>query len=50
VYVTLDRRSRRTLARKRTLNLVATAATTKPGGAPARSSEEVFVKARRRGR
>jgi hypothetical protein len=50
VYVTLDRRSRRTLARKRTLNLIATALTSKPGGALSRSSEEVFVTARRGGR
>lgn len=47
VYVTLTRRSRATLRRQKRVNMIATAVTTKPGGALARSSEEVFVSARK---
>jgi hypothetical protein len=47
VYVTLTRRSRATLRRNKRLSMIATAVTTKPGGGPGRSSEQVFVSARR---
>lgn len=48
VYVTLTRRSRATLRRQRRLDMIATAVTTKSGGGPSRSSEQVFAAARKR--
>jgi hypothetical protein len=47
VYVTLTRRSRVTLRHLKRLTMIATAVTTKTGGSPARSSEQVFAQARR---
>ncbi len=47
VYVALNKRTLSTLRRKRRLELVATAVTSRPTGLVRRSSEEVFLRARK---
>jgi hypothetical protein len=47
VYVALNRRTRSSLRRRGRITLIATAVTAKPNGAIGRSSEQVFVAARR---